>query len=250
MLSTAKEHVPLSAAPAVELRGVIRQHASRRRVHYELRADLALERAQVVGVFGSNGSGKSTLMDLIAGRVTPNAGLIKVHGHALHAIRRDQRRRLVHHLCQPHLAAALPGEARAWTLNPTHLFVSAREAWLDRKRNEAPGGGPQVYIFDEPPLEPPYGGLFFERFRTLRSQGCLVLFSTHPSEPWHLQSVRDVCDSYLFMQDGSALVFGSYETFMGHPEVIDYMSALAFVRDGGEGKSRASPIRSIADAAA
>lgn len=218
------------SAPFLELRNVLRRHGSGRTVQYELRADLAFERAEVVGVFGSTGSGKSTLMDLMAGRVDPTDGQARVRGHDLRTIRREQRRRLVHHRAQPRLAAPQAGRAQALALRPRDLYHSAREAVLDLVRGPAPEGGPHVHIFDEPPLEQPYGGLFFERFRRLRSEGALVLFSAHPFEPWHLQRIREVCDRYLFVQEGRLTLLDSFQEFMGHPDVADYMSGLKFLQ--------------------
>lgn len=55
-----------------------------------------------------------------------------------------------------------------------------------------------------------------------------MLFSAHPFEPWHLASIRDVCDRYLFVHNGRLSVMHSYDEFMRHPDVVDYMSALAF----------------------
>jgi ABC-2 type transport system ATP-binding protein len=225
MIETLDTH---GDAPLLELRKVLRQHTTRRIVQHELRADLVFEKAEVIGVFGPNGSGKSTLMDLMAGRIDPTEGQVKVRGHGLRTIRREQRRQLVRHLCQPRLAAPQVGGLQPLVLKPRDLYLSARESLLDLLRGPAPQGGPQVHVFDEPPLEQPYGGLFFERFRRLRSEGALVLFSAHPFEPWHLARIEEVCDRYLFIQDGSLTLLNGFHQFMAHPEVIDYMSGLKF----------------------
>lgn len=218
----------LPGTPFLELKNVLRQHSSRQRIHYELRVDLAFEKAEVIGVFGPNGAGKSTLMDLMAGRIDPTDGHVKVRGHALRTIRRDERRRLVHHRCQPRLAAPQVGRFEPLVLRPRDLYLSAREALLDLTRRPAPEGVPQVHIFDEPPLEQPYGGLVFQRFDRLRSEGGLVLFSAHPSEPWHLQRIREVCDRYLFVQEGRLTLMNGFDEFMAHADVVDYLSALKF----------------------
>ena len=228
-------HDKNSSAPILELRNVRRQHASRQTVHYELRADLAFEKAEVVGVFGSTGSGKSTLMDLMSGRAEPTAGQAWVRGHDLRTIRREQRRRLVHHRSQPRLATPQAGRAEGLVLRPRELYRSAREALLDLMRDPAPEGGPHVHIFDEPPLEQPYGGLFFERFDRLRSEGALVLVSAHPYEPWHLELIREVCDRYVFVQEGHLTLLNTFDDFMAHPDVADYMSGLKFVLNEAEG---------------
>lgn len=224
--------MPDNRAPFLELKNVRRRHTAGGRAHqYELHADLAFEKAEVVGVFGSTGAGKSTLMDLMAGRVDPTQGHAKVRGHDLRGIRREQRRRLVHHRAQPRLAAPQAGRAAALVLKPADLYRAAREAVLDLLRRPAPEGGPHVHIFDEPPLAQPYGGLVFERFRRLCNEGTLVLFAAHPFEPWHLERIREVCDRYLFVQDGRLTLLDNYQDFMAHPDVADYMSGLKFLQD-------------------
>lgn len=219
----------LRSTPFLELKNVLRQHSSLQRIHYELRVNLVFESAEIIGVFGPNGAGKSTLMDLMAGRIDPTHGQVEVRGHALRTIRRDQRRKLVHHRCQPRLAASQVGRFGPLVLRPRDLYLSAREALLDLTRHPAPEGNPQVHLFDEPPLEQPYGGLVFQRFDRLRSEGGLVLFSVHPSEPWHLQRIREVCDRYLFVQEGRLTLMNGFDEFRGHPDVVDYLSALKFI---------------------
>jgi ABC-type multidrug transport system ATPase subunit len=210
----------------LQLQNVLRQHRSWRRVHHEMRIDLVFDRPEVVAVFGPNGAGKSTLLDLMAGRVDPQQGRVQVHGHALQRVRRRERRLLVHHLRQPRMATRQADRFEAMALNPVDWVRAGREMLLDAFRGAAPAGGPRVYLFDEPPLEPPYGGLFIERYRQLRAQGHLVLFTAHPGSVAHLQLIGEVCDRCLFVDGGRAQVFDSYAAFLREPFMRDYLRPL------------------------
>ena len=227
----SQAHIADCRPPLLHLREVQRRLADRHRIHYELNAEMRFDRAEVIGVFGTNGAGKSTLMDLIAGKVDPTAGQVQVRGHALNSIRREDRKHLVRHHSQPHLAVPQAGRFRAMVLSPRDWFVAARETLRDLVRRKAPSGGPQVFVYDEPPLEQPYGGLLFNRFVNLRDQGNLVFFSAHPYEPWHLDAIQDTCDRYVFLAGGRPTLMESFEEFMSHPNVIDYFSGLKFMRD-------------------
>lgn len=219
-----------SHPPLLHLRDVQRRIADKHTVHHELNAEMRFDRAEVIGVFGANGAGKSTLMDLIAGRVDPSAGQVQVRGLALDSIRREDRRNLVRHHAQAHLAAPQTGRLQAMVLSPRDWLVATRETVRNLLRKKAPGGDPQVFVFDEPPLEQPYGGLLFNRFVQLRDQGNLVFFSAHPYEPWHLKAIQDICDRYVFLEGGRPTLLNSFEEFMAHPSVVDYFSGLDFVR--------------------
>ena len=45
--------------------------------------DLEVGRGEKVGIIGGEGSGKSTLLDIMAGRIVPTAGEVKVSGEVL-----------------------------------------------------------------------------------------------------------------------------------------------------------------------
>ncbi|MES2582650.1 MAG: ATP-binding cassette domain-containing protein [Pseudomonadota bacterium] len=192
---------------------------------------MQFDQAAVIGVFGANGAGKSTLMDLIAGKVDPTSGRVQVKGHGLGSIRRDERNRLVRHHAQPHLAQPQTGRLAAMRLWPRDWISIAREAVRDLVRRKAPVGDPQVFVYDEPPLEPPYGALLFDRFVHLRDKGNLVFFSAHPHTHWHLKAIRDVCDRYVFIEHGRPSFLNSFEEFMSHPGVADYLRPLKIARD-------------------
>ena len=52
--------------------------------------NLTIPRGKVVGIMGSSGCGKSTLMRLIGGQLVPAGGYVKVDGHVVHELSRDE----------------------------------------------------------------------------------------------------------------------------------------------------------------
>ncbi|MEY4560936.1 MAG: hypothetical protein RLZZ618_213 [Pseudomonadota bacterium] len=204
---------------------VRRVHGSGKRVHFELEVDLQIAEPEVIGLFGSNGAGKSTLLNLIAGKVDPSAGSVRVGGHGLSQIRRGQRHLVVRHQSQARGEAPEKGRFDAMTLHPREWMSVAIEGMRDLARRKAPTSGPRIFLFDEPSMAPPYGGLMFDRFARLRDQGNLVIFSAHPSKASHLDLIRGVCDRYAFMDDGRLTVMNNHEEFLAHPDVADYMRA-------------------------
>lgn len=64
---------------AIECTGI-----SKRYPHFTLdRVDLAVEQGTVMGLVGPNGAGKSTILRMVMGLVAPDAGTVKVLGHAM-----------------------------------------------------------------------------------------------------------------------------------------------------------------------
>lgn len=66
--------------PLLEVRGLAAGHGGR-----EVLAgvDFSLGHGEWLAVVGANGSGKSTLLDVVAGRLAPRAGQVRIGGHAL-----------------------------------------------------------------------------------------------------------------------------------------------------------------------
>lgn len=68
-------------APAIECRGLVFSYGEGVRALDEV--DFIAKRGTIHGLIGPNGSGKSTLVDLIAGRIKPQAGTVAVQGERL-----------------------------------------------------------------------------------------------------------------------------------------------------------------------
>ncbi len=52
--------------------------------------NLTIPRGKVVGIMGASGSGKSTLLRLIGGQLVPAGGYVKVDGHTVHELGREE----------------------------------------------------------------------------------------------------------------------------------------------------------------
>ena len=63
-------------------------------VHALREVDLSVEAGRMVAVMGPSGSGKSTLLTIAGALETPSAGEVRVAGHSLSSMSRDDRARL------------------------------------------------------------------------------------------------------------------------------------------------------------
>jgi putative ABC transport system ATP-binding protein len=78
----------------IQLRGVSKQFAGKRRVTALERVDLAIARGGMVSIVGPSGSGKSTLLNLIGGLDRPSEGEIEIDGAALAKLNDDDLTRV------------------------------------------------------------------------------------------------------------------------------------------------------------
>jgi phospholipid/cholesterol/gamma-HCH transport system ATP-binding protein len=74
-------------APLIEVRGLLSQFGDRT-IHEGL--DLDVERGEVLGVVGGSGTGKTVLLDSIIGLKEPEGGTIKVFGHDIADLTKEQ----------------------------------------------------------------------------------------------------------------------------------------------------------------
>jgi len=177
---------------------------------FRLAADFKVEGPKIVGMMGPNGSGKTTLFELITGSNTPSSGEIRVMGRNIHKVRTDQRDRLAIHYHQ------------SYQVRHFRSFVP------DMLLEPAGSDYPIVHLFDEPQFntQDGYIGFMLDFFRKLRDDGRLVFLCVHPNELFHLEILQEICESFIFIKDGSVCPLKDYAELLGHAPARAYLGDL------------------------
>ena len=212
-------------ALAVSARGLSMQYG-RRLVFREVAFDLAP--GQALGVVGPNGSGKTTLLRAIAGCLTPREGEIRINGLSP----RDALRRTgIGYFAGD---ATLPGSVRAarWGSLGTADHVTP-----DRRRLRVLSRGSRqllglrtvlgrhplgLVVLDEPweGLDPDGGRWLSATIETKRDRGVAVVLSSH-----RLHDLAGLCDVYLFLLPGEAVVLRAHEIVPVGAVTVDHLTA-------------------------
>ena len=174
---------------------------------FRLEVDHAFEKPEIVGVMGPNGAGKTTLFEMIAGSNVPSAGRIVVGGQDMQRVRYRQRDRLAIHYHQSY---------------QVRRFARTRTAFM---LDQAESAYPVVHLFDEPQFntQDGYIGFMLDFFRHLRVEGRLVFVCLHPTAPYQLDILREICERFLFVSGGRVLAYGDYASLMTHTDVRTYL---------------------------
>jgi ABC-type multidrug transport system ATPase subunit len=177
---------------------------------FHLEADFTVNEPAVVGVMGPNGSGKTTLFELITGSNVPTAGEVLCLGQNIHKVRDDQRDRLAIHYHQSYQVR--------------HFRRTMPRFLMERASTDYP----VIHLFDEPQFntQDGYIGFMLDFFRKLRREGRLVFLCLHPNEEFHLEILKEVCEQFIFIQDGRLLHAGTFSELTGLPAVRSYLGGL------------------------
>ncbi len=186
-----------------------RRGALRREVTFRLEASFTVERPEIVGVMGPNGSGKTTLFELITGSNLPTSGRVLCMGQDIHAVKARERDRLAIHYHQSYQVR------RFRRRKPEFLLAPAKSDY------------PRVHLFDEPQfnVQDGYIGFMLDFFRRLRSEGRAVFVCVHPTERYHLDILREVCERFIFVEKGKIALFPDYAGALADARVAAYLSA-------------------------
>ena len=86
-----------------------------------------------------------------------------------------------------------------------------------------------VHLFDEPQFntQDGYIGFMLDFFRRLRDEGRLVFVCLHPTERYHLEILREICERFLFVNGGEVAEYPDFERLTAQPAVRLYLGALA-----------------------
>jgi len=186
----------------------------KKRVVFQLEAEILIQKPTIVGMMGPNGSGKSTLLELIAGQNIPTSGEVTCVGRNIHNIKYNERQHLVTH--------HYPGNLiRKYKKNKLNYFLK-------------PAGNPdrKIYLYDELDMDDGFIGFLLNYFNKLRQKGYLIIICSHPSKPFHLEIMRRICGHFIFVRNGSLTQTQDFETFMNLEEVNDYLGSLATEKPG------------------
>ena len=215
--------------PLVELRGIRKAYGS---IEALRGVDLDLHAGECLGLVGDNAAGKSTLTKVLAGTVIPDAGEIRLAGHALPFAGPGAARRLGIEMVYQDLALCdsvdVAGNlflgreiTRRGLLDEDAMRAQAR-AMLDRlgiripRLSAAVGGlsggqrqsiaiaraaafGPRVLIMDEPTSALAVGEVeaVLALIGRIKATGVAVVLITH-----RLQDLFRVCDRLAVMYEG------------------------------------------------
>ena len=189
---------------------VVKEYARgllRRRVTFRLEASFSVERPEIVGVMGPNGSGKTTLFELITGSNAPSAGRVLCMGQDIHNVKARERDRLAIHYHQSYQVR------RFRRRKPDFLLEAANSDY------------PMVHLFDEPQFnaQDGYVGFMLDFFRRLKGEGRAVFVCLHPTEPFHLDILQEVCERYIYVERGRISQFPGYADALADARVAAYL---------------------------
>ncbi len=204
----------MAAAPLLvvdQLRKTYTRGFLSRAVTFSLAADFTVAEPAIIGVMGPNGSGKTTLFELITGGNRPTAGRVLCLGRDIHNVRYDERDRLAIHYHQSYQVR--------------HFRRTKPKFLMERAGCDYP----MIHLFDEPQFntQDGYIGFMLDFFRKLRGEGRLVFLCLHPNEPYHIEILQEVCERYIFVEQGALTHAPDFAALLGHDRVRRYLGALA-----------------------
>jgi len=195
----------------LSVEGLVKQYRRRWKTTFRLEASFAVEKAEIVGVMGPNGSGKTTLFELITGSNAPSAGRVVCMGQDIHRVKARERDRLAIHYHQSYQVR------RFRRRKPDFLLEKAATAY------------PAVHLFDEPQFntQDGYIGFMLDFFRRLRSEGRVVFLCLHPTERYHLEILREVCERFIFVDRGRISLHPNFAALEADARVSAYLGQSA-----------------------
>ena len=225
---------PLENRPAEEVREQRRDIAaalcrvSRFFNGYQVRAltDASFEvrRGEVFGLLGPKGSGRSTTLKLLAGRLRPTEGQVKVFNRSP---RRPSIKARLSYLPEDTGAsdnAGLPGffnRLFAGRQSRRSRIVAESAAGSQRRARLAQvlAKSAELVILDEPfaGLDPEGGREMKELIRTLAQRGKTVIFSSGS-----LTDARDICDRMAIYFEGRIQAVGTLDQLLAAPDAIRF----------------------------
>ena len=203
----------MPGVPLLVLDGVRKEYTRgwpQQHVTFSIQADLVFAEPAIVGMMGANGAGKTTLFEMMTGSRPPTSGRVLCLGQDVSTVKRRERDRLAVHYHQSYQVR------RVARTRPDVLLAPA----VSR--------APVVHLFDEPQFstQDGYIGFMLEFFRRLRRDGRLVFVCLHPTERYHLEILRELCERFVFVGDGRAWAVPDFATLLADARVRTYLGDL------------------------
>ena len=182
----------------------------------------SLEQGGRLGIMGSNGSGKSTLLKVLAGVLTPSAGLVKVNGRVsallelgagfnpeLTGLENIRQFSMLHGMHRAEIDEALPeivkfSELRDAIHHPVKTYSSGMAVRLGFAC--AVNVKPDILIVDEALS---VGDAYFQnkclhKIKSMLDRGTTFIYVTHAAD-----SIRALCDRGLWLEQGKVRLNGT-----------------------------------------
>ena len=132
-------------------------------------------------------------------------------GQDIHKVRYAERARLAMHYHQSYQVRSFRKRVPSFLLEPA--------------RTEAP----VVHLFDEPQFntQDGYIGFMLDFFRRLRSEGRVVFLCLHPTERYHLDILREICERFIFVDRGRISLHADFAALEADARVSAYLGQSA-----------------------
>lgn len=177
---------------------------------FSLEANISFPSSSIVGLMGANGAGKTTLFELMTGGNLPTDGKVFCMGKDIHQVKYDERDRLAIHYHQSYQVRKIKRTKPNFLLEPSNSSY------------------PVIHLFDEPQFntQDGYIGFMLDFFKQLREAGRLVFICLHPMEHYHLDIMKEICESFLFLGKGELSQYGNWQDFTSDKNVKQYLGAV------------------------
>jgi ABC-2 type transport system ATP-binding protein len=229
--------------PAILCRGLAKRYAEVRAVDG---LDLEIQHGECFGLLGPNGAGKTTTIEILEGLTVPDAGEVRILGHAWGTHERELRGRLGISLQETRFSDKLT------VFETLDLFRSLypkgrdpelllSDLSLEEKRDARVGklsggqrqrlavacalaGDPEILFLDEPTtgLDPQSRLQLWEKMEKFRAAGRTVLLTTH-----YMDEAERLCDRVAIVDHGKIIAEGSPAELVAGlhaPHIVEFAS--------------------------
>lgn len=231
-MNTAENNVQRDAAPAIEVRELVKRYADKLALDY---LNMNVRTGEIYGLLGPNGSGKTTAINCILGLLTYDSGQIRAFGGKMGPTAYDLKRRIgvvpqdvavfneltvqenIEYFCSLYVADKM---RRARLVDEAIEFVGLEDyrrfrprklsGGLPRRLNIACGivHQPEPIFFDEPTVavDPQSRNSILEGIKRLNERGATVVYTSH-----YMEEVEQICSRVMIMDGGRALAQGTVD---------------------------------------